>query len=75
MDTYKAVHHDDYLFVRHSTGETIKRSDMTDEQIKFMMQNFKSVKERCIYEDDKVLVEHHIQRARMALRKQLWLFT
>ena len=31
---------------------------MTDEQIKFMMQNFKSVKERCIYEDDKVLVEH-----------------
>jgi ketosteroid isomerase-like protein len=58
LDGYKSVHHDDYHFVRHSTGETMKRTDMTDDQMKFMMENFKSEKERCIYEDDKVLVEH-----------------
>ena len=53
--------HDDYEFVRHQTGTTIGKSQMS-EMMASMMANEQVVinEPRCIYENEDILVEHSV---------------
>ena len=56
--TYKSLHHDDWEFKFHSTGNVMRSADMSDQQIEGMMMNNKNENMRCIYENDDILVVH-----------------
>jgi len=58
---YTDLFHDDYEFVRHQTGTSMDRTQMT-EMMKMMMANEKVVirDPRCIYENEDILVEHSV---------------
>ena len=58
VDAYKALHHEDFTFTFHSTGRVMTRDDMTDQGMKGMMMTVKNTHQRCIYENDDILVEH-----------------
>ena len=53
--------HDDYTFVRHQSGNTMNKSQMAD-----MLRGFMSsdkvvvVSQRCLYENEEVIVEHSV---------------
>ena len=51
--------HDDYEFVRHQSGTTMDKEQVS-EMMRGMMANSDVVieKPRCIYENDEILVEH-----------------
>ena len=53
--------HDDYEFVRHQTGTTMDKAQVS-EMMRGMMANSDVVinRPRCIYENDEVLVEHSV---------------
>ena len=56
---YTDLFHENYEFVRHQTGTTMNRQQMT-EMMEMMMSNHKVVvrEARCIYENEDILVEH-----------------
>jgi len=56
---YTKVFHDDYEFVRHQSGTTMNKTQMSEMMVS-MMANTKLVisEPRCIYENDEILVEH-----------------
>ena len=58
---YTDLFHPDYEFVRHQSGTSMNREQMT-EMMKMMMANEKVVirNSRCIYENEDVLVEHSV---------------
>lgn len=58
---YTEALHDDYEFVRHQTGTTIDKSQMS-EMMASMMANEQVVinDSRCIYENEDILVEHSV---------------
>ena len=58
LEGWKSVYHADYEFVSHANGKTMTRNDMSDDMMLGMMKTMKLEKQRCIYEDEKVLVEH-----------------
>jgi len=58
VDAYKALHHEDFTFTFHSTGRVMTRDDMTDQDMKGMMMSVRNTHQRCIYENDDILVEH-----------------
>ena len=60
VEIYKALHHDDYSFIFHSTGRVMTRADMNDQDMKNMMMSHKNTDERCIYENDDILVQHSV---------------
>ena len=60
VDAYKALHHEDFTFTFHSTGRVMTRDDMTDQGMKGMMMTVKNTHQRCIYENDDILVTHFI---------------
>ena len=60
VDAYKALHHEDFTFTFHSTGRVITRDDKTDQDMKGMMMSVRNTNQRCIYENDDILVIHNI---------------
>ncbi len=58
---YTEALHDDYEFVRHQTGTTMNKQQMS-EMMSNMMANTEVVvnNSRCIYENDEILVEHSV---------------
>ncbi|MFL2975124.1 MAG: nuclear transport factor 2 family protein [Candidatus Thalassarchaeaceae archaeon] len=53
--------HDDYEFVRHQTGTTIGKSQMSEMMVSMMANEDVVINEpRCIYENDDILVEHSV---------------
>ena len=47
---YKTLHHDDWEFKFHSTGNIMRTGDMSDEQLEGMMKNHVNENMRCIYD-------------------------
>jgi len=58
VDAYKTLHHIEYIFTFHSTGGMMTLEDMSDTELKHMMISIKNSNQRCIYENDDILVEH-----------------
>ena len=53
--------HEDYTFVRHQTGSTMDRAQMSDMLRGFMSNESVVVQQqRCLYENDQVMVEHSV---------------
>ena len=53
--------HEDYTFVRHQTGSTMDRAQMSDMLRGFMSNESVVVQQqRCLYENDEVMVEHSV---------------
>ena len=58
VEAYNALHHKDYSFTFHSTGRVMRRGDMSEQDMKKMMMSHKNADERCVYENDDILVQH-----------------
>ena len=58
ISSWRSCYHQDYTFVSHANNTTMAASDMSDEMMLGMMQTTKLEKQRCIYEDENILVEH-----------------
>ena len=58
VSSYKALHHEDWEFKFHSTGNIMRPGDMPDEQLESMMQNNVNENMRWKYENDDILVVH-----------------
>ena len=53
--------HDDYTFLRHQSGTTMNKSQMADMLSGFMSNESVVVdSQRCLYENDEVMVEHSV---------------
>lgn len=53
--------HDDYTFVRHQSGATMNKAQMAEMMRVFMASDAVVVnRQRCLYENDEVMVEHSI---------------
>ncbi len=58
---YTEALHEDYEFVRHQTGTTIGKSQMSEMMVSMMANEDVVINEpRCIYENDEILVEHSV---------------
>ena len=58
VSSWKSCYHDDYTFVSHANGTTTSAADISDEMMLGMMQTTTLEKQRCLYEDENILVEH-----------------
>ena len=53
--------HDDFEFVRHQTGTTMSKSNMSEMMASMMANNDVVINNpRCIYENEDILVEHSV---------------
>jgi len=53
--------HDDYTFVRHQSGTTMNKAQMSEMLRGFMSSESVQVNaQRCLYENDDVMVEHTV---------------
>jgi len=53
--------HEDYTFVRHQSGSTMNKAQMSDMLRGFMSSDSVVVHSaRCLYENDEVMVEHSV---------------
>ena len=59
VDKVMELYADDYAFVRHQTNTTMNKADMQS-QFEYMMASdkFKISGQRCLYENEEVLVTH-----------------
>ena len=55
-----ALYHDDWEFKFHSNGKIMRKGDMTLEQRTEMMKTVKQSNQRCLYENEDILVTHMI---------------
>ena len=61
IDAYTGLMSDDYQFVRHQSGETLNKSQMTDMVRAMMATGQWSVSDqRCLYENDDIVVAHSV---------------
>ena len=58
ISSWRSCYHQDYTFVSHANGTSMAAGDMSDEMMLGMMQTTTLEKQRCIYEDENILVEH-----------------
>ena len=58
ISSWRSCYHQDYKFVSHANSTTMSAGDMSDEMMLGMMQTTTLEKQRCIYEDENILVEH-----------------
>jgi len=53
--------HDDFTFVRHQSGTTMNKTEMAEMMRAFMSSDSVVVhSQRCLYENDEVMVEHSV---------------
>ena len=61
VNALNALLHEDYTFVRHQTGSTMNKSQMTEILRGFMSNETINVhNHRCLYENEDVMVEHSV---------------
>ena len=60
VDAYWACLHNDWQMTWHSTGKVTDRTFLTAEQMKAIMESSNMREQRCIYENDDIIVEHLI---------------
>ena len=60
-DSLIACLHEDYVFLRHQSGTEMNKTQMSEMLRGFMASDSVEVqKQRCLYENDEVLVEHSV---------------
>ena len=60
-DALIACLHDDYRFVRHQSGTTMNKAEMAEMLRGFLSSDSVVVQDqRCLYENDEVMVEHSV---------------
>ena len=60
-DALIACLHDDYTFVRHQSGSTMNKAEMSEMLRGFMSSDSVMVhSQRCLYENEEVMVEHSV---------------
>ena len=60
-DQLIACLHEDFIFVRHQSGTTMNKSEMGEMLRAFMSSDSVVVQsQRCLYENDEVMVEHSV---------------
>ena len=60
-DALIACLHDDYIFVRHQSGTRMNKAQMSEMLRGFMSSDSVVVdSQRCLYENDEVMVEHSV---------------
>ena len=59
IETLMSLYHDDFEFVRHQSGTTLKKSEYRVLiSGMFAETSYKEIMHRCIYENDDILVQH-----------------
>ena len=58
-ESLASVHHDDFQMVFHSTGSVMTKADMLTADALGWIASMKSEKQRCIYENDDIMVVHN----------------
>ena len=60
-ETMVAFLHDDFTFIRHQTGSTMNKHEMSNMLRSFMGNDSVVVQsQKCLYENDEVMVEHSV---------------
>jgi len=60
IEAFDRCYHDDWEFKFHSSGRIVRRGDNTDEQTLERWDTFKVENDRCLYENEDILVTHSI---------------
>ena len=60
VESFNRCYHDDWEFKFHSSGRIVRRRDNTDEQTLERWDKFKVENDRCLYENEDILVTHSI---------------
>ena len=60
IEAFNRCYHDDWEFKFHSSGRIVGRGDNTDEQTLERWDTFKVENDRCLYENEDILVTHSI---------------
>ena len=60
IKAFNSCYHDDWEFKFHSSGRIVRRGDNTDEQTLERWDTFKVENDRCLYENEDILVTHSI---------------
>ena len=60
IEAFNSCYHDDWEFKFHSSGRIVRRGDNTDEQTLERWDTFKVENDRCLYENEDILVTHSI---------------
>ena len=60
IGAFNSCYHDDWEFKFHSSGRIVRRGDNTDEQTLERWDTFKVKSDRCLYENEDILVTHSI---------------
>ena len=60
ISAFNSCYHNDWEFKFHSSGRIVRRGDNTDEQTLERWDTFKVEDDRCVYENEDILVTHSI---------------
>ena len=60
IEPFNRCYHDEWEFKFHSSGRIVRRGDNTDEQTLERWDTFKVENDRCLYENEDILVTHSI---------------
>ena len=60
IEAFNRCYHNDSEFKFHSSGRIVRRGDNTDEQTLERWDTFKVEDDRCLYENEDILVTHSI---------------
>ena len=60
IEAFNRCYHDDWEFKFHSSGRIVRRGDNTVEQTLERWDTFKIENDRCLYENEDILVTHSI---------------
>ena len=75
-DTLIACLHDDYTFVRHQTGTTMNKAEVSEMLRGFMSSDAVVVhSQRCLYENNDVMIEHSVMDFADGSRESILNFT
>ena len=58
-DLLASIHHDDFQAIFHSSGAVMTKADMLSPEAIKWIESMKAEKQRCIYENDDILVMHN----------------
>ena len=60
IGAFNSCYHDDWEFKFHSSGRVVRRGDNTDEQTLERWDTIKVENDRCLFENEGILVTHSI---------------
>jgi ketosteroid isomerase-like protein len=58
VNSWRECLHDDWEFLMHSTGKVHRKGSADPEEWAKLIKSIKREKQRCIYENDEILVTH-----------------